>query len=103
METKHTETILTHSGELDMARKLAASPSLPKSLPIYMDSVFSFDDVPYLGEAWEHRSSGYVYSRNGHPNNDAAAGITIGQLRFSRGLEYRDDIIAEFSAALEQV
>lgn len=48
MNEKHMRTRLVHAGENELAKKIASSVSVPKVLPIYMSSVFSFDDVPSL-------------------------------------------------------
>ena len=68
-----TETI--HSGGIDLAKKLADSVSVPKILPIYMTSVFSFDDVPSLDKAYEQPDGNFIYSRMANPNHSAAAEI----------------------------
>lgn len=67
MEKKGLMTRLTHSGEYEMAKRTAASVSLPKVMPIYMSSVFSFDDVETLDSVYDGTQSGYVYSRMGNP------------------------------------
>lgn len=66
-----TETL--HAGGIDLAKKMQKSSSVPKILPIYMTSVFSFDDVPSLDHAYEEPDGNYVYSRMANPNHTAAA------------------------------
>lgn len=63
-------TRLTHSGENSAAKRIAQSVSVPKVVPIYMSSVFSFDDVPSLDAVYEGARQGYVYSRMGNPGYD---------------------------------
>jgi len=52
MKEKGMMTRLTHAGENAIAKKAAASVSVPKVIPIYMSSVFSFDDVDSLDAVW---------------------------------------------------
>ena len=61
MRTKDLNTCLTHAGEAAMAKQVAASVSVPKVLPIYMNSVFSFDDVESLDAVYAGEKEGYVY------------------------------------------
>ena len=56
MKESRMRTKLAHTGDLELAKKIQSSVSVPKVLPIYMSSVFTFDDVPsldavYAGEA----------------------------------------------------
>ncbi|RVU54386.1 trans-sulfuration enzyme family protein [Anaerosphaera multitolerans] len=67
---KGFRTELIHSGENEMAKKIAQSVSVPKVVPIYMSSVFSFDDVPSLDAVYEGTEDGYVYSRMANPGID---------------------------------
>lgn len=48
MKESHMRTKLAHTGDLKLAKKIQSSVSVPKVLPIYMSSVFTFDDVPSL-------------------------------------------------------
>ena len=47
----------------------SVSPS--KVLPIYMNTVFAFDDVETLDKVYEGEEKGYVYSRNANPTTDS--------------------------------
>ena len=49
--------------------------SVPKVPPIYMSSVFSFDDVPSLDAVYAKEAPGYVYSRDGNPGTDYTASM----------------------------
>ena len=60
MEDKHLMTRVTHAGEKEIAKQVARSVSTPKVLPIYMSSVFSFDDVPSLDAVYAGEAEGYV-------------------------------------------
>lgn len=75
MNEKHMRTRLVHAGENELAKKIASSVSVPKVLPIYMSSVFSFDDVPSLDAVYAGDASGYVYSRMTNPSTDAVEEI----------------------------
>ena len=63
-------TRLTHSGENRAAKEIAKSVSVPKVVPIYMSSVFSFDDVPSLEGVYDGTQEGYIYSRISNPGYD---------------------------------
>ncbi|MEL7622134.1 MAG: aminotransferase class I/II-fold pyridoxal phosphate-dependent enzyme [Clostridiales bacterium] len=92
MKEKGMMTRLTHAGETEFAKKMAAGVSTPKVLPIYLSSVFSFDDVPSLDAVYENEAEGYVYSRMANPGTDAlcqllaAAEDCGGALAFSSGM-----------------
>jgi len=92
MKKKSMATRLIHSGEVDLAKKIAKTVSAPKVLPIYMSSVFSFDDVSGLDRIYEGKDEGYVYSRMGNPSTDAVCEILAaaedcdGALTFSSGM-----------------
>jgi len=92
MKEKGLMTRLTHAGETAFAKKMAESVSTPKVLPIYLSSVFSFDDVPSLDAVYENQAQGYVYSRMANPGTDAlcqllaAAENTDDALAFSSGM-----------------
>ena len=73
MKEKNITTKLIHAGENALAKKIAAGVSVPKVLPIYMSSVFSFDDVPSLDAVYAGEAFGYIYGRNGNPNQAAVA------------------------------
>jgi methionine-gamma-lyase len=68
---KDLMTRLVHCGGNEAAKKTARSVSAPRVLPVYMSSVFSFDDVPSLDGVYEGTQQGYVYSRMANPNYDA--------------------------------
>jgi len=73
MKEKSVNTKLLHAGENALAKKIAKGVSVPKVLPIYMTSVYSFDDVPSLDAVYAGEATGYIYGRNGTPNQEAAA------------------------------
>lgn len=92
MEKKSLMTRVTHSGEVEFAKKLAKGVSFPKVLPIYMSSVFSFDDVPSLDAVYNEEAEGYVYSRMENPSTNAVCEVLAsaeecdGALVFSSGM-----------------
>lgn len=92
MKESHMRTKLVHSGDQELAKKLQEGVSVPKVLPIYMSSVFSFDDVPSLDAVYANEADGYVYSRMSNPSTDAAAELLAaaegaeGALVFSSGM-----------------
>lgn len=53
----------------------SVSPS--KVLPIYMNTVFAFDDVETLDAVYEGQKEGYVYSRNANPTTDSLAEMMV--------------------------
>lgn len=65
---KEFMTKLSHLGN-----KIPESVSPPKVLPIYMSSVFAFDDVETLDAVYAKEEKGYVYSRMSNPSHDALA------------------------------
>lgn len=92
MMMKHIDTEIMRAGSTAMAERIAATKSLPEVLPIYMSSVFSFDDVPTLDDVYEGRAEGYVYGRMANPSLDAAQDVLAaaegcdGALVFSSGM-----------------
>ena len=68
-------TNLIHTGDGQFAKKLRDYTSVPESLPVYLTSVFAFDDVPSVDAIYEHEAEGYIYSRMRHPNTDAVSEI----------------------------
>ncbi len=69
--TNDLRTRLAHGGENTLGKRIAGSVSVPKVLPIYMSSVFAFDDVESLDAVYDGTADGYVYSRMSNPSNDA--------------------------------
>ena len=85
-------TRLTHAGENSTAKRIAQSVSVPKVGPIYMSSVFSFDDGPSLDAVYDGTRQGYVYSRMANPGYDclhevlAQAEGSDGAISFASGM-----------------
>ena len=53
-------TNLIHTGDGQFAKKLKDYTSVPETLPIYLTSVFAFDDVPSVDAIYEHEAEGYI-------------------------------------------
>ncbi|MDR1885388.1 MAG: aminotransferase class I/II-fold pyridoxal phosphate-dependent enzyme [Synergistaceae bacterium] len=89
---KKLSTELIHTGDGQVCKALARTASVPETFPIYLTSVFAFDDVPSVDAIYEHEAEGYVYSRMSNPNADAASEIIAaaegggGALVFSSGM-----------------
>ena len=75
MRDKKLSTKLIHTGDGQDYKKIAQSASVPEVLPVYLTSVFAFDDVPSVDDIYDHKADGYIYSRIKHPNTDAVADI----------------------------
>jgi methionine-gamma-lyase len=72
---KKLSTELIHTGDGQFCKELAKTASVPETFPIYLTSVFAFDDVPSVDAVYEHTAESYVYSRMANPNADAASRI----------------------------
>lgn len=92
IKNKHTSTRLIHAGENELAKSIQKEVSVPKVLPIYMSSVFSFDTVEDLDAVYDGTATGNVYSRMSNPSTQAVEEILAaseqcdGALVFSSGM-----------------
>ena len=92
MKLSNITTQLAHAGDGQFEKDLKDFNSVPEVLPVYMTSVFAFDDVASVDDIYEGKSGGYVYSRMRHPNTDsvslslAAADGAEDALVFSSGM-----------------
>ena len=66
-------TRLAHAGDGKAEWTLRKYKSVPEVQPVYMTSVFAFDDIESVDDIYEGRAEGYIYSRIKQPNNDAVA------------------------------
>ncbi len=103
MKEKGLMTRVTHAGENILAGKIAASVSVPKVAPIYMSSVFSFDDVESLDAVYAGEAQGYIYSRNGNPGTDCVAEILAQAEGCDRALVFSSGMAAIITAIISQV
>jgi len=70
---KNLSTRLLHTGDARFAGKVAGMSSLPETMPIYLTSVFAFDNVADVDAIYEKETDGYIYSRIAAPNADAVS------------------------------
>jgi methionine-gamma-lyase len=103
MKEKGMMTRLTHSGENKLAKEMAKSVSVPKVLPIYMSSVYSFDDVPSLDAVYDGTASGYVYSRMSNPGTDAVEEILANAEQSEGALVFSSGMAAIITTIISQV
>ncbi|WP_027701344.1 trans-sulfuration enzyme family protein [Metaclostridioides mangenotii] len=75
MSEKKFSTKVIHAGEVEFMKKAMSGVSIPKVPPIFMSSVFSFDDVPTLDAVYDGTAEGYVYSRMSNPTTDGVCEI----------------------------
>jgi methionine-gamma-lyase len=75
MSEKQLSTNLIHTGDGQFYKKISETKSVPEVLPVYLTSVFAFDDVPSVDDVYDHKADGYIYSRIKHPNTDAVGEI----------------------------
>jgi methionine-gamma-lyase len=73
MMKKDLSTRLLHTGDAKFARKTAKMASLPETMPIYLTSVFAFDNIDDVDAIYEKEADGYIYSRIAAPNADAVS------------------------------
>ena len=72
---KSLSTRLLHTGDARFAGKVAGLPSRPETMPIYLTSVFAFDDIADVDAVYDKEAEGYIYSRIAAPNADAVSEI----------------------------
>ena len=89
MSDKKLSTKLIHTGDGQDYKKIAQSTSVPEVLPVYLTSVFEFDDVPSVDDIYDHKADGYIYSRIKHPNTDAVADILAAGILWCSGVEHK--------------
>lgn len=94
MSDKKFSTRVIHSGEVDLMKKVASSVSVPKVMPIFMSSVFSFDDVPTLDSVYDGSAEGYVYSRMTNPGTDAVCEVLASAEGCDAGIAFSSGMAA---------
>lgn len=72
---KDISTKLIHTGDGSAYKNYREFKGVPETLPLYLTSVFAFDDVPSVDAIYEKEAPGYIYSRMAHPNTDAVGEI----------------------------
>lgn len=103
MREKNLSTNLIHTGDGQYYKKLAEYKSVPEVLPVYMTSVFAFDDVPSVDDIYDKRADGYIYSRIRHPNNDAVSEILAAADGAEAGLVFSSGMAAIVTSILSVV
>ncbi|MDR1558790.1 MAG: aminotransferase class I/II-fold pyridoxal phosphate-dependent enzyme [Clostridiales bacterium] len=68
-------TNLLHTGDAKFAKRLSGMASIPETLPIYLTSVFAFENASDVDAIYEKDADGYIYSRIASPNADAVSEI----------------------------
>lgn len=72
---KGLSSILAHSGDGQPEKQLRRQSSVPEVFPIYLSSVFAFDDVKSVDDIYDGLADGYIYARIGNPNGDVTASV----------------------------
>lgn len=103
MSEKKFSTRVIHSGEVDLMKKVASSVSVPKVMPIFMSSVFSFDDVPTLDSVYDGSAEGYVYSRMTNPGTDAVCEVLASAEGCDSGIAFSSGMAAITTALIGSV
>lgn len=103
MSEKKFSTRVIHSGEVDLMKKVASSVSVPKVMPIFMSSVFSFDDVPTLDSVYDGSAEGYVYSRMTNPGTDAVCEVLASAEGCDAGIAFSSGMAAITTALIGSV
>ena len=75
LDKTNIATKLIHTGDGQCCKALKQNASVPETFPIYLTSVFAFDDVPSVDAIYGHEAEGYIYSRMANPNMDATSQI----------------------------
>ncbi|MDR1741936.1 MAG: PLP-dependent aspartate aminotransferase family protein [Synergistaceae bacterium] len=103
MNDSSLSTKLIHTGDGQDVKKLRGGASVPEVFPIYMTSVFAFDDVPSLDAVYEREREGYVYSRMANPNADAVCRVLAAAEGGGKALVFSSGMAAITTAILSFV
>ncbi len=96
-------TVLAHAGDGQAEKTLRQYHSVPEVQPVYMTSVFAFDDVKSVDDIYEGVDAGYVYSRMRHPNTDAVARVLAEADGAEAGLVFSSGMSAIILSVLSAV
>ena len=72
---KELSSILAHAGDGQPEKQLKRQSSIPEVFPIYLTSVFAFDDVKSVDDIYDGLADGYIYTRISNPNSDVTASV----------------------------
>jgi len=100
---KELSTKLLHTGNAMFAKRVADMPSLPETFPIYLTSVFAFDDISDIDAIYEKESDAYIYSRMASPNADAVSEILASADGGEKALVFASGMAAITTAILSFV
>lgn len=100
---KGIRTKLVHAGENDLAKKVSKSVSTPKVMPIYMSSVFCFDDVPSLDGVYDGTQNGYVYSRMSNPGIECVQEVLASAEGSGKAIAFGSGMAAILTAIIANV
>ncbi|MDR1376535.1 MAG: aminotransferase class I/II-fold pyridoxal phosphate-dependent enzyme [Synergistaceae bacterium] len=103
MTQKNFSTRLIHTGDGQACKALGKTASVPETFPIYLTSVFTFDDVPSLDAIYAREAEGYVYSRMANPNMDAASQILAAADEGEKALVFSSGMAAIVTSILSFV
>lgn len=103
MSKKNISTRLIHTGDGQVYKKIGTYASVPEVLPVYLTSVFSFDDVPSLDAIYEGEADGYIYTRIRQPNADAVGSILAEADGGEEGLVFSSGMAAIVTSILSVV
>lgn len=96
-------TRLTHASDYNFSKKLGSMVSQPEVVPIYMNTVHAFDDVPSLDAVYEGQAEGYVYSRMANPGIDAVRELLIAAEESEDALVFSSGMAAIIHTIISQV
>ena len=94
MSNQKLATLLNHTGDGQYYKKITATGSVPEVMPIYLNSVFAYDNVPSVDNIYEGVNDGYIYTRMKHPNTDAVASIIAAADEAEDGLVFSSGMSA---------
>lgn len=103
MGEKNLSTQLIHTGDGQDYKTIGKYASVPEVLPLYLTSVFAFDDVPSVDAIYEKEAEGYIYTRMKHPNTDATGKILAVAEGGEEGLVFSSGMAAITTSILSVV
>jgi methionine-gamma-lyase len=97
-DKKEFATTLIHTGTGQFTKKPGLAASVPESMPVYLTSVFTFDDVS--AHETITGADGYHYTRCANPNADAVSEILAAADGGERALVFSSGMAAITSSIL---
>jgi methionine-gamma-lyase len=96
-------TKLIHTGDGQVYKEIGKAASVPETFPIYLTSVFAFDDVPSIDAIYGQDAEGYIYSRMANPNMDAVSRILAAADQGEKALVFSSGMAAITTSILSFV